>query len=623
MPRKLTAIMSADVVGYSRMMEADEQGTLARLKANRSTTFDPQVAAFGGRIVKLIGDGALAEFASVVSAVQCALAIQAGTAETEAQVSEGRCIRYRIGIHLGDVIVEGDDIYGDGVNVAARIQALAEPGGVMISSGTRDHLAGKIPADYKDMGEHAVKNIERPIHVFAVQAKLEAARATRLSICVLPFANMSDDQQQEYFSDGISEDIITDLSKVSALGIIARNTAFQFKGKSVDIPQIAKQLKVSHILEGSVRKSGNRLRITAQLIDGATGEHAWAERYDRNLDDIFALQDEISEAIVKALKLRLLPEEKKAIERRGTSNAEAYNLYLMARQNYVIGNEGYSNRAEAIVRLCRRATEIDPKYAQAWALMALGQMILYFTHGVKVDNGLEAAEHALALDPDLAEAHAIKARILSDLGRTDDANAEIATALKLDPDSYEVNKSAARLSYRQRNMKDAAHYFEKASSLMETDFNSALMLIPCYAEIGDSDSLLRAARVTLERAERTLAQDQNNGAAIAAGTSALAILGERDRAKEWMNRALLIDPDNMNMRYNFACTLLRQLKDSDTALEMLGPVFARWNSGFLKHAKADPALDALRDDPRFKVMLAVAEARVAAEGEASASCSAN
>jgi len=615
-PRKLTAIMSADVVGYSRMMEADEQGTLARLKANRSATFDPQVAAFGGRIVKLIGDGALAEFASVVSAVQCALAIQAATTEAESQAPEGRRIRYRIGVNLGDVIVEGDDIYGDGVNVAARIQALAEPGGVTISSGTRDHLAGKIQADYKDMGEHSVKNIERPIHVYAVQAKLEAARAARLSICVLPFANMSDDQQQEYFSDGISEDIITDLSKVSALGIIARNTAFQFKGKSVDIPQIAKQLKVSHILEGSVRKAGNRLRITAQLIDGATGEHAWAERYDRNLDDIFALQDEISEAIVKALKLRLLPEEKKAIERRGTNNAEAYNLYLMARQNYVIGNEGYSNRAEAIVRLCKRATEIDPNYAQVWALMALGQMILYFTHGVKTDNGLRAAEHALALDPDLAEAHAIKARILSDLGRTEEAFAEIAVALRLDPESYEVNKSAARLNFRQRAIEEAVRHFEKATALMETDFNSPLMLMTCYRALGNFADVSRVARVALTRAEKTLSQDQNNGAAMASGADALAALGERDRAKDWVDRALLIDPDNMNMRYNFACTFVTQLEDTDAALEMLGPVFARWNSGFIKHAKADPDLDLIRDDARFKAMLAAAEARVAAEDEA-------
>jgi adenylate cyclase len=372
-------------------------------------------------------------------------------------------------------------------------------------------------------------------------------------------------------------------------------------------------LKVSHILEGSVRKSGSRLRITAQLIDGATGEHAWAERYDRDLSDIFALQDEISEAIVKALRLKLLPEEKKAIERRGTTNAEAYNLYLMARQNYVIGNEGYSNRAEAIVRLCRRATEIDPNYAQGWALMALGQMILYFTHGVKVDDGLKAVERALTLDANLAEAHAIKARILSDQGRTDEASAEIAQALRLDAESYEVNKSAARLSFRQRAVEDAARYFEKATALMETDFNSPLMLMTCYRAQGNSNDMLRVARIALSRAEKTLSQDQNNGAAVASGADALAALGEKERASDWITRALLIDPDNMNMRYNFACTLVTQLRDFDAALAMLGPVFARWNVGFLKHAQVDPDLDAIRDDPRFKAMLAAAEVRVAAK----------
>jgi adenylate cyclase len=624
MQRKLTAILSADVVGYSGLMEADEAGTLERLKANRARVFDPHVTIHGGRLFKLMGDGALVEFSSVISAVNCALAIQAATEQADGDAPAR--IRYRIGINLGEVIVEGDDIYGEGVNVAARIQALAPVGGVAVSRVVRDQAAGKIACAFEDMGEHSVKNIEAPVHVFSVRAPAAPAPAEtpkteqphKLSVCVLPFTNMSDDPQQEYFSDGISEDIITDLSKVSSLFVISRNNAFMYKGKHLDIPKVARELRVSHILEGSVRKVGSRVRITAQLIDGAAGGHIWAERYDRDLNDIFAIQDEISEAIVNALKLKLLPEEKKAIVQRGTVNVEAYNLYLMARQNYVIGNEGYSNRAEAIVRLCKRATEIDPNYPQAWALMALGQMILYFTHGVKKEDGLVAVERALALDPNLAEAHAIKARILSDLGRTDEAVNEIAVALRLDPESYEVNKSAARLAFRQRSLDDAARYFEKATALMETDFNSPLMLMTCYRALGRMAGVQGAARIALVRAEKTLALDQNNGAAIGAGVDALAVQGEAERAKEWITRALLIDPDNMNMRYNFACTLVTQLGDFDAALEMLGPVFAKWNVGFIKHAKVDPDLDELRDDPRFKAMLAAAEARVASEDGTSA-----
>src|ERR1700741_598176 len=337
MQRKLTAILSADVVGYSGLMEADEAGTLERLKANRVRVFDPAVAAHGGRVFKLMGDGALVEFPSVVAAVDCALEIQDGTERAEPKRPGVKPIRYRIGVNLGEVIVEGDDIYGEGVNVAARLQTLAPVGGVALSRIVRDQVDGKVTCLFEDMGEHTVKNIERPVHVFSARPpaergededhKVESPR--KLSICVLPFANMSDDPQQEYFSDGISEDIITDLSKISALFVVARNSAFTFRGKNVDVLQVARQLKVSHVLEGSVRKSGGRVRITAQLIDGLSNGHVWAERYDRDLSDIFALQDEISEAIVNALKLKLLPEEKKAIEQRGTTNPDAYNLYLM------------------------------------------------------------------------------------------------------------------------------------------------------------------------------------------------------------------------------------------------------------------------------------------------------
>ncbi|MEQ1756117.1 MAG: adenylate/guanylate cyclase domain-containing protein [Micropepsaceae bacterium] len=608
MQRKLTVILSADVVGYSGLMERDEAGTLSLLKANRTSVFDPQVAKHGGRQFKLMGDGALVEFGSVVAAVNCALAIQEAT-------ENAKGLRYRMGINLGEVIVEGDDIYGEGVNVAARIQALAPVGGVALSKMVRDNIDGKMACVFEDMGEHSVKNIERPVHVFKVFAvqhegqKVEGPR--KLSICVLPFANMSDDPQQEYFSDGISEDIITDLSKVSALGVTARNTSFQFKGKSVDVPQVARQVKVSHVLEGSVRKAGGRLRITAQLIDGRSGEHVWAERYDRDLNDIFALQDEISEAIVKALKLKLLPEEKTAIEARGTDNVDAYNLYLMARQYYVTGNYGDARREEAIVRLCKRATEIDPGYARAWALTALAQNWQRYYYGSVGDGGMASAEKALALDSNLSEAHGVKAGILFEAGRLAESAAELGIALRLDPESYEVNRVAATLYYRQKRLDDAIRHFEKTTALLETDFNSPGMLISCYTATGDNAAARRVAQLSLTRAEKALTQDQSNGAAMGFGVGALAALGEVERAKEWMARALLIDPDNMNMRYNFACAAAIDLKEPELALDLIAPFLATTTIDFLNHAKADPDLDPLRGDPRFKTMISAAEARLA------------
>jgi adenylate cyclase len=437
-----------------------------------------------------------------------------------------------------------------------------------------------------------------------------------VAICVLPFANMSGDAEQEYFSDGITEDIITDLSKVSALSVVSRNSAFMYKGRHVDVPKVARELGVSHVLEGSVRKAGGRVRITAQLVDGATNGHVWAERYDRDLNDIFSLQDEISQAIVKALRLKLLPDEERAIAQRGTANVEAYNLYLMARQAYITGHEADAKRAEVLVRLCRRATEIDPNYAPAWALMALGQASLRFVHGGAGDDGLVAADRALVLDSGFAEAHAARARILAQLGRVDEASTEIEAGLRLDPESYEVNRSAAYLSLREHRLDDAIRYYEKAMSLMDADLHSVSMLITCCTAVHDFESGQRAARISLARTEKVLAQDPNNASAMAYGANALAILGDAERAKDWMNRALLIDPENLNARYNFACALITHLKDLDAALELLRPVFERLAIGFLQHAKADPDLDSIREDPRFKAMVASAEARLAAAGDA-------
>ena len=438
------------------------------------------------------------------------------------------------------------------------------------------------------------------------------AAVRKLSICVLPFANVSDDPGQEYFSDGISEDIITDLSKVSALSVVARNTAFTFKGKSVRVPDVARELGVSHVLEGSVRKAGNRVRITAELIDGAAGDHIWAERYDRDLTDIFALQDEISEAIVTALRVKLMLQEKMAIERRGTDSVEAYDLYLLARSFYLAGNYGDPRRDEVIERLARQAVEIDPDYAEAWALLATGQYSLHSNHGRPGDGGMAALARALTLNPDLAEARALKALKRSEAGRQDDASAEIAVALRLDPESYEVNWRAGFISYNQGRLAAAVPYFEKATALTESDTGSPMMLISCYTALGDAENARRIAQVVLERAEKAIARDRSNGSALGAGVAALAALDERERAHDWMRRALLIDPDNLLMRYNFACTLARSGSDPDAALRMLEPVLKRDTGRVVAVAPTDPDLAGLRDDPRFQAMIAAAEARLAA-----------
>ncbi len=437
-----------------------------------------------------------------------------------------------------------------------------------------------------------------------------ARESRRYTVCVLPFVNMSGDPEQEYFSDGITEDVITDLSKISALGVIARNSAFMYKGKQVDILRVARELKVSHVLEGSVRKAGGRVRISAQLVDGETNSHVWAERYDRDSSDIFALQDEISEAIVKALKLRLMPEEKKAIERRGTTNADAHNLYLMARQTYITGQENDPRPAEAIIRMCKRATEIDPGYAQAWALMAIGYRKLREASGGNSAEGLAAVERALAIDPRLAEARAVKAQLLLQDGDPDAAAKEVAIALEQDPESYEVNRSAGRLSYQLKHYDAAIRHYEKAAGMMDADLNSASMLMSAYMVLGDTAGMHRSAKLALKRAEAILAHDQNNAGVAGYSAYALTALGEADRAKARMERALLIDPNNFNMRYNFACALTVYSKDKDAALEMLGPVFDMMTDAFLPYVKADPDLDLLRDDPRYLAMQAAAEARL-------------
>src|SRR6476661_1890425 len=439
-------------------------------------------------------------------------------------------------------------------------------------------------------------------------------KARDVSICVLPFQNMSGDPEQEYFSDGISEDITTDLSKVSALEVIARNTAFTFKGQSVNVCDVARKLGVTHVLEGSVRKVGERVRITAQLIDGRTGGHVWADRFDRDLTDIFTIQDEISKAIVRALKVKLMPEEKKAIEQRGTQSAEAYNLYLLARQYWVTGNHGDPRREERVMRICSRAVEVDPYYADAWALLSIAQSNLRYGFGYQVDDGVAGAHAALAIDPTIAEARVPMARRLEEQGHKDEALAELKKGLELNPDSWELNKAVARLFSESGKLDDALPHFEAAVAVMENDYHAWGMLMTAHHGRGDQERMLEAAKMTLQQVEKVLAQDPSNGAAISFGVSALGALGEKDRAREWMERALLIDPDNLNMRYNFACSLARDLGDKEAALRMLDSSLSRIK-GSLGSAEYDPDLECLRDDPRFHKILGDAKKRLGIKGE--------
>jgi adenylate cyclase len=643
MPEELKAkrmeiahVLFMDIVGYSTRLTDEQQALVDELNQIVRSSDEFNKAAAAGRLMKIpTGDGmALIFYNSPEQPVECAVEIS-------------RALRHhpglpvRMGVHSGPVSAVTDvndrvNAAGVGINLAQQLMDCGDAGHILLSKRVAEDLQqnGRWRPHLHDLGEVELKHGERA-HVFnfytddagnsdppkkKAMSSTAAAAGTidlerdRVSICVLPFANISGDAEQEYFSDGISDDIITDLSKVSALHIVSRNTAFTFKGKPVDVRQVAAQLHVSHVLEGSVRKAAGRVRITAQLIDGSNDSHVWAERYDRDLNDIFAIQDEISHAIVDALKVKLLPEEKKAIEQHGTENVDAYNLFLMARQTYTTGSEGDPRRLDAIIRMCRRAVEIDPNYADAWALIALAEVNLRWRVGRQGgDGGLAAAERALELNPNLADAHAIKARILSEENRNDEASREIEIALRLDPESYQANRCAALLRFRQKRIKEATTYWEKALTLDEGDFGSAGMLVSTYTALGDQEGAQRAAKITLERCEKNLTRDANNGAAMGHGANALAELGQRERAKEWMERALLVDPDNVTMRYNFGCALANHLNDKDAALEMLGPAFEKMGAGFINHAKVDPDFDCIRDDPRFKAMVATAEARVASE----------
>jgi len=440
--RKLTAILSADVKGYSRLMGEDEEATIRTLTAYREV-MATLIQKYRGRIVDSPGDNLLAEFSSAVDAVQCAVEIQEELKARNAELPENRRMEFRIGINLGDVIIEGERIYGDGVNIAARIEGLAEGGGICISGTVYDQVENKLTLDYESLGEHTVKNIKKPIRVYRVGMKADAGvpegrREFKLpdkpSIAVLPFVNMSGDPEQEYFSDGITEDLITDLSKISGLFVIARNSAFTYKGKPVKVDQVGRELGVRYVLEGSVRKAGDRVRITGQLVDASTGGHLWAERYDRDLTDIFALQDEVAQKIVAALAVKLTEDEQERLERTYTDNLEAYDYFLRGLE--------YSNRftkeaTDQARRLFEKAIDLDPGFAAAYGHMSLTYWVEWsfgWTQDFQfLEKAFELAQKAAALDDSLPEAHRILGILCLWKKQHDQAIALTERAITLNP----------------------------------------------------------------------------------------------------------------------------------------------------------------------------------------------
>ncbi|WP_407941719.1 TPR end-of-group domain-containing protein [Mesorhizobium neociceri] len=619
MERRLTAILAADVVGYSRLMGLDEAGTLSALKTHRREMADGKIAEHQGRIVKLTGDGMLVEFPSVVNAVACAADIQRRMRERNVDVPEERRIEFRIGVHLGDIIFEDSDIYGDGVNIAARIESIARPGGVAVSGSVRDNVGNRLDLSFEDTGEQTLKNIDRPVRVYNVDlfAGAPPSRATngvasarpapakeKPSIAVLPFNNMSGDPEQEYFSDGITEDIITDLSKISGLSVIARNSVFTYKGKSVDVQEVSRRFNVATVLEGSVRKAGQRVRITAQLIDGKDGTHLWADRYDRDLTDIFAIQDEITHTIVDQLKVRLLPEEKKAITQAPTESVEAYTYYLRGREFFHRGSKSYYVLAK---RMFAKAIELDPLYARAYAGVADCDsfLFLHYDEKVSVEGILANSAKALDLESGLAEAHASRGLALSINQRYAEAEREFELAIANNPNLFEAHYFYARTFLVQGKPEQAVRYYERAAEIKPEDFQSVNFLQAAYRSLGRPEQVKDAARRTVERAERELARNPENPRPAYLGANALAVLGNIERARDWASRALAIDPDDILTQYNIAC-LYCLFGEFDGALDLLERLLPHANQDTKAWTRQDSDFEPLHSLPRWQTVLELA-----------------
>ncbi|MHA1530033.1 MAG: adenylate/guanylate cyclase domain-containing protein [Alphaproteobacteria bacterium] len=476
MERRLAAILAADVVGYSRLMESNEADVLDALKSHRKNLIDPEVAEHHGRIVKLMGDGALVEFASVVDAVECAVAIQQGMIERNVKVPEYERIEFRIGINIGDIIVEDEDIYGDGVNVAARLEALADPGSICVAQNVFNQVKNKVDLGFEDMGKHSVKNISEPVRAYRVQlARPSAVDAPpplpdKPSIAVLPFNNMSGDPEQEYLCDGITEDIITALSRLHWFLVIARNSTFVYKGRSVDVKQVGHELGVRYVLEGSVRKAGNRVRITAQLVDAMSGAHHWAQNFDRELADIFELQDDITRSVASAIEPKLVAAESARSQGRSSRDLGAWDLVTRAMTHY---GRMTTSESEIAISMLRSAVQRYPNYGPANSLLAFALMVSdhmgWAPESDEYDYATELAQRAAQLDNEDPWAHLALGYVAFTRRQTGEAIKEYKRALELNPNFATAHGYLGWALCFDGRSDEAVRYFELALRMSPHD----------------------------------------------------------------------------------------------------------------------------------------------------------
>ncbi len=544
--RRLAAILAADVAGYSRLMGQDETGTARALREHRAAA-DPLVAEHGGRIVKTTGDGVLIEFASVIAAVDCAIAMQRLTAERNSAIPGDRRMEWRIGVHLGDVLVEGDDIIGDGVNIAARLEGIAEPGGICLSEDAYRQVRGKVDAEFADFGDQSLKNIARPVRVYSLAPRHPAKPPPpalplpdKPSIGVLPFANMSGDPEQEYFADGMVEEIITGLSKIRWFFVIARNSTFTYKGRAIDVKQVGRELGVRYVLEGSVRKSGNRIRVTAQLVEAATGSHVWAERYDRDLADIFAVQDEITERVVAAIEPELYAAEYVRSQSKPPDSLDAWECVIRAMSCIGQGARDANSEAEA---LCRRAIAIAPDYGRAHSLLAWALLRSTFWSGdlrTVVSEVSTETQTAFALDDRDPWAHLAHGNLLNRLRRFGEAERALRHALELNPNFALAHAFlAVPLSY-QAMYQEASDSAEHALRLSPHDRHvgtyASLALVHVHFAAGRYPESVTWARNVIEKSPGSLP-----GHSFL--TAALAMAGDLTVAAEARATLLRLRPE--------------------------------------------------------------------------------